>query len=1128
MDEYMPVTMNKDEFLANNTNKQQFINMLSGHLQKKNCQTYHAPDLLILLIYHANLKSHNLFFTPEPKKSTKKPRVWNIKAVNQQLGPSVCTHILFIHAIAGCDTTSRLYGIGKGAPLKKFTTSSEFREQATVFDTQSASTAEVVSAGENALLCLYNGKPGEGLDSLRHKRFCEKVATSTSHVQPQSLPPTSAAAKYHSLRVYYQVQQWKGTVDELLPQEWGWKESDGGLVPVQTDLPPAPLELLRVIRCTCKTDCSSLRIYRSLVNMECFLHSCRSALKGIPEKSPGLHIVLGNEACDLDSMVSSLAFAYFLSKNSGYGKTPVPVLNIPRAEFPLHTDNGFLLRESGLTQDALVFRDEVDLLGLHRAGKLALTLVDHNVLPSADSDLEGAVVEVIDHHQLERVPSPSCPVTVETVGSCATLVTERIMQKAPEVLDRQVAQLLYGTIIMDCVNMAPEAEKVTPKDSKYAVLLESRFPDLPPRGALFQSLQNAKFDISGLTTEQMLLKDLKVASGADLKLAVSVVYMTLEAFLQRRGLQQELCEFCHKHSYSLVIAMTISLNKKKEPFRQLAVYSSNPLYREEMSQALEEANNPCLNLSPMCSPLTEVKAYLQGNTVASRKKVMPIIKDFLVDRGRRAVHCGDLEDLGELEEDHSRPRYHTASQHRWRATEDPGMEEGSCVPPTPMNSLVEGCPLDSGLPRMSAEAVLERFREVTVEEGMEHRPQHGQAAQVRPANREQLWQASVKCGKTCRDREVSAMGTYTDQRDQYMLNGGPEGTKTLPNFQDMELREEWQDEEFPRPLPEDAHDPEDDTPAANGDRPMPPSSLALSGSQPRKKRLVAPTLSLTLDKSDSMISDDFAAAALSATPEDDTELDINLEALETPSDSESCNFPESMHDLEWEDDLPRMGRGEDGAVSTPVMEQTDMDLDQVDSKGRRWRRFRIAGQECQVNMSVLEPYLQVLSHGGYYGDGMNAIIVFSSCYLPENSVENYEYVMENLFRYIVGTLDLMVSENYVMVYLCGMAPRSKMPAIKWLRQCYLTVDRRLRKDMKALFVVHPTWYIKALITIIKPFISVKFSRKVRFIDSLLELQEYIPMEHVQIPDCIQQFDEKMNSGSGQEPGESTCLRHWYS
>lgn len=65
----------------------------------------------------------------------------------------------------------------------------------------------------------------------------------------------------------------------------------------------------------------------------------------------------------------------------------------------------------------------------------------------ADGALEKAVVEVIDHHRLERPPSPCCPVTVETVGSCATLVTERIVQKAPEVLDQQVAQLLYGNYL---------------------------------------------------------------------------------------------------------------------------------------------------------------------------------------------------------------------------------------------------------------------------------------------------------------------------------------------------------------------------------------------------------------------------------------------------------------------------------------------------------------------------------------------------------------------------------------------------------------------------------------------------------------------------------------------------------
>ena len=53
-------------------------------------------------------------------------------------------------------------------------------------------------------------------------------------------------------------------------------------------------------------------------------------------------------------------------------------------------------------------------------------------------------MEVIDHHLLEREPSATCSITVETVGSCATLVTERILQEAPHVLEQQAAQLLYG------------------------------------------------------------------------------------------------------------------------------------------------------------------------------------------------------------------------------------------------------------------------------------------------------------------------------------------------------------------------------------------------------------------------------------------------------------------------------------------------------------------------------------------------------------------------------------------------------------------------------------------------------------------------------------------------------------
>lgn len=71
-------------------------------------------------------------------------------------------------------------------------------------------------------------------------------------------------------------------------------------------------------------------------------------------------------------------------------------------------------------------------------------------------------------------------------------------------------------------------------------------------------------------------------------------------------------------------------------------------------------------------------------------------------------------------------------------------------------------------------------------------------------------------------------------------------------------------------------------------------------------------------------------------------------------------------DLSMTDDLPRMRRsGAVGVTMSPVDQSEGlMELDQVDSRGRRWRKFCISGHEYHVNMSVLEPYLQVLSHGG--------------------------------------------------------------------------------------------------------------------------------------------------------------------
>eukprot|EP00745_Piridium_sociabile_P007798 TRINITY_DN15240_c0_g2_i1.p1 TRINITY_DN15240_c0_g2~~TRINITY_DN15240_c0_g2_i1.p1 ORF type:complete len:104 (-),score=14.59 TRINITY_DN15240_c0_g2_i1:515-826(-) len=56
---------------------------------------------------------------------------------------------------------------------------------------------------------------------------------------------------------------------DMAPELWGWQLVCGRLEPRETDLPPAPEDLLKVIRCNCKKDCSSKRCTCRKHGLEC-------------------------------------------------------------------------------------------------------------------------------------------------------------------------------------------------------------------------------------------------------------------------------------------------------------------------------------------------------------------------------------------------------------------------------------------------------------------------------------------------------------------------------------------------------------------------------------------------------------------------------------------------------------------------------------------------------------------------------------------------------------------------------------------------------------------------------------------------------------------------------------------
>ncbi|XP_037296084.1 protein prune homolog 2-like isoform X1 [Manduca sexta] len=175
------------------------------------------------------------------------------------------------------------------------------------------------------------------------------------------------------------------------------------------------------------------------------------------------------------------------------------------------------------------------------------------------------------------------------------------------------------------------------------------------------------------------------------------------------------------------------------------------------------------------------------------------------------------------------------------------------------------------------------------------------------------------------------------------------------------------------------------------------------------------------------------------------------------------------------------------------------------SNERAWVSVSRGNTRATCDMKVIEPYKRVLSHGGYDARGA-ALIVFSACHLPDNKRPDYTYVMDNLFLYVIWTLERLVTDEYVLVYLHGSAGRRRLPTFHWLHECYKLIDRRLRKSLKHLYLVHPTFWLKSFVILTKPFVSSKFFRKLSYVRSLAELAALVPVEPNAIPDQVKQYD----------------------
>ena len=352
-----------------------------------------------------------------------------------------------------------------------------------------------------------------------------------------------------------------------------------------------------------------------------------------------IHAVIGNEAADIDSIGSSIVYAFFRETiNQKKEEIFIPVINIPKDDLLLRKEAIYLFSQTGISRENLIFIDEINLKELAEQKKLKLILVDHNKISHKQEFLSGYIEEVIDHHADEKTYNNILK-TIEKSGSTATLIGEKIINEERFALDKESATILSAAILIDTSNLSYKSGKTTEKDEKILNYLVSEYKI--DRIGLYKNLSIEKRNISDLSSRDILRKDYKEWIMGRKKTGFSSVNISLQAWLKKNPeLPEEIKKYYIENS--LDILFIIIAYTDTEFKRELILFSDNPSLLDKIYFYLQKSGG---RLFPILLGRTtkeegdnrnslsksKIRFYVLGETLWSRKKLQPILKTFFAN-----------------------------------------------------------------------------------------------------------------------------------------------------------------------------------------------------------------------------------------------------------------------------------------------------------------------------------------------------------------------------------------------------------------------------------------------------------------------------------------------------------------
>lgn len=338
-----------------------------------------------------------------------------------------------------------------------------------------------------------------------------------------------------------------------------------------------------------------------------------------------VHVTVGNESCDLDSIVSAISHAHFLSEQNR-SVVSLPLLQCPREDFALRTDATWLFGQLNLDPSQLLFSEEV-IHVLQQLQKVYVTLVDHATLAKPLCELTNVdVVGIIDHHSVpEGMLGEKCCVVIEPVGSCATLVAEKLLGTEGYAVPGAIATLLLGAILLDTIGLDRGKGRTTVKDEETARQLTAI--SIMPQTELYDGLSRSRFSTDGLSSLQLLRKDLKCTEAGGYKLGFSSVTCQLSALLEREGVEGDMQALCKARGLSALVLLGV-WQTGDSISRQIGIFQPEGLDLADALASILEADDE-LNCQQVVAGYSPCILLAHGNTKLSRKYIIPLVVNFI-------------------------------------------------------------------------------------------------------------------------------------------------------------------------------------------------------------------------------------------------------------------------------------------------------------------------------------------------------------------------------------------------------------------------------------------------------------------------------------------------------------------